>query len=93
MLKILKKNWDKTRNLLLSGLVILSLLLVTVVYKSDDKITKRSEILEGINTSADLKTFKDNKSFFALTAHIIYNAYDQNNAATHSKILINKIRI
>jgi len=59
MLKILKKNWDKTRNLLLSGLVILSLLLVTVVYKSDDKITKRSEILEGINTSADLKTFKE----------------------------------
>ena len=58
MLHILKKNWDKTRNLLLSGLIILSLLLVTVVYKSDDKITKKSEILEGINTSTDLKTFK-----------------------------------
>ncbi len=39
----------------------------------------------------DFKTFKQNKSFFALTAHIIYNVYDQNNTATHSKILINKI--
>tara|TARA_B100001123_G_C15078537_1_gene934679 strand:+ start:73 stop:1020 length:948 start_codon:yes stop_codon:yes gene_type:complete len=39
----------------------------------------------------DFKTFKQNKSFFALTAHIIYNVYDQNNTATHSKILINKV--
>ena len=59
MYHILKKNLDKTKYLVLSGLVVLFFLLVTVVYKSDDTITKKSEITEKSNSAADLKTFKE----------------------------------
>ena len=38
----------------------------------------------------DFRPFKKCKSFFAMTAHVIYQMYD-NNTATHSKIIINKI--
>ena len=43
---------------MLSGLIIVSLLLVTVVYKSDEKIIKRSNLIENVDRSTDLKTFK-----------------------------------
>ena len=39
----------------------------------------------------DFKPFKSCKSLFAMTAHAIYQAYDINNTATHSKIIINKV--
>ena len=39
----------------------------------------------------DFKTFRSCKSFFAMTAHVVYSIYDCNNTATHSKIIINKI--
>jgi len=39
----------------------------------------------------DFVPFKKCKSFFAMTAHIIYEKYDPDNTATHSKIVINKI--
>jgi len=39
----------------------------------------------------DFIPFKKNNSFFAMTAHIIYSAYDSENVATHSKIIIKKI--
>jgi len=39
----------------------------------------------------DFKPFKTCKSFFAMTAHAIYTAYDPNNTATHSKIIIKKV--
>ena len=39
----------------------------------------------------DFKPFKNCKSPFAMTGHVIYQAYDKNNTATHSKIIINKI--
>ena len=39
----------------------------------------------------DFKPFKKCKSFFAMTAHIIYEKYDPKYTATHSKIVINKI--
>tara|TARA_B110001454_G_C12682805_1_gene418840 strand:- start:313 stop:1266 length:954 start_codon:yes stop_codon:yes gene_type:complete len=39
----------------------------------------------------DFKPFKNNKSFFAMTAHIIYSSYDSKNTATHSKIIIQNI--
>ena len=45
--------------LMLSALVVASVLLVTVVYKSDKKITKKSELIENFATSTDLKTFKE----------------------------------
>ena len=40
----------------------------------------------------DFFTFKNKKSFFAMTAHVVYEKLDNNNTATHSKIVINYIR-
>jgi len=40
----------------------------------------------------DFSTFKDKKSFFAMTAHIIYSDIDKINTATHSKKIIQIIR-
>ena len=40
----------------------------------------------------DFSTFKNKKSFFAMTAHIIYSDIDNVNTATHSKKIIDLIR-
>jgi beta-N-acetylhexosaminidase len=40
----------------------------------------------------DFSTFKNKKSFFAMTAHIIYKDIDSLNTATHSKKIIKLIR-
>ena len=40
----------------------------------------------------DFFTFKNKKSFFAMTAHIVYEKLDNTNTATHSKKIINYIR-
>ena len=40
----------------------------------------------------DFFTFKNKNSFFAMTAHVVYEKLDNNNTATHSKIVINYIR-
>jgi len=58
MLQVLRKNWDNTKYLILSGLIITFLFLVTVVYKSDEKIIKKSESTQNSYESPDLKTFK-----------------------------------
>ena len=42
-------------------------------------------------TRKDFKCFKNLKSHFAMTAHILYEKIDRKNNATHSKILIKKI--
>ena len=39
----------------------------------------------------DFKVFKDCKSFFTMTAHVIYKSYDSKNVCTHSKIIINNL--
>ena len=39
----------------------------------------------------DFLPFKKCKTIFAMTAHVIYEKYDSNNTATHSKIIIKKI--
>tara|TARA_B100000029_G_scaffold245484_1_gene242613 strand:+ start:185 stop:1138 length:954 start_codon:yes stop_codon:yes gene_type:complete len=39
----------------------------------------------------DFAPFKRCKSFFSMTAHIIYEKYDPNNTATHSKTVIKRI--
>ena len=58
MYQILKKNWDKTGYLIVSGFVIVSLLLLTVVYKSDQKVVKKSEAVEDSYRGSDLKSLK-----------------------------------
>ena len=39
----------------------------------------------------DFIPFKMSRSLFAMTAHVIYKAYDKHNTATHSKTIIKKI--
>ena len=48
--------------------------------------TKKAELKK-----KDFKPFKECKTLFAMTAHIIYSAYDPFNTATHSRIVINKV--
>ena len=59
MYQIIKKNWDKAKHLMLLTSSVILLLLLTVVYKSDEKITKKSEIAAGFDQNLDLKNFKD----------------------------------
>ena len=40
----------------------------------------------------DFSVFKNKKTFFAMTAHIIFNKIDKENTVTHSKKMINLIR-
>ena len=63
MIEIFKRNVNKAKHIALFGLIITSVLLVTVVYKSDEKIRKRSEIISNANKIEDLETFK--KFFFS----------------------------
>ena len=39
----------------------------------------------------DFRTFKSCNSLFAMTAHAVYKTYDNQNTATHSKIIIKKV--
>ena len=39
----------------------------------------------------DFGCFKNSKSFFGMTAHILYKKIDKNNVATHSNIIIKKV--
>ncbi len=41
--------------------------------------------------SKDFYTFRTNKSFFAMTGHVLYKKIDPINCATHSKIIIKNI--
>ena len=58
MYQVLKKNWHKSKYLIASGIFITLLLLLTVVYKSDERIIKKSKSIEISYESPDLKTFK-----------------------------------
>ena len=57
-------------------------------HKSTPYINKSLEYL----LKKDFYPFKNKKSFFAMTAHIIYSRIDKYNTTTHSKKLINMIR-
>ena len=58
MYDVLKRNWDKTKYLILSGFAVIFLLLVTVVYENDEKITKKTELIKNSNKAEQLKIFK-----------------------------------
>ena len=47
---------------------------------------KKTELIKN-----DFKPFRKNKSFFAITAHVIYSIYDPFYTATHSKIVVNDV--
>ena len=42
MYQIFRKNWDKSRYLIISGFVITFLLVLTVIYKSDNEVIKET---------------------------------------------------
>ena len=52
-------------------------------------IVKKS--LKHLNDN-DFYTFRNKKSFFAMTAHVVYEKLDNTNTVTHSKKIINYIR-
>ena len=41
MYLLIKRNWDKTKHIILFSLTATLLLLLTVVYKNDEKVTKK----------------------------------------------------
>ena len=59
MNQVLKKSWDKNRYLIVSSLILTFIFLLTVVYKSDEQIVKKSENIQSIYESSDLKTFRE----------------------------------
>ena len=48
--------------------------------------SKKNELIK-----RDFKPFRECDSLFAMTAHVVYSAYDSINSATHSKIVIDKV--
>ena len=59
MSQLPRKTWNKAKYLIVSLLIILSVFLLTVVYKTDEKIVKKSANIQDSQLSPDLKTFKD----------------------------------
>ena len=59
MYQIIKKNWDKTKHIITFTFIITILLLLTVVYKNDQQIPKKTEIIKNSIKETDLKTFKE----------------------------------
>ena len=59
MYQIFRRNWDKSRYLIISGFVITFLLVLTVIYKSDNEVIKKTENIENSYQTKDLKIFKD----------------------------------
>ena len=58
MYQLLKKNWDKSKHLTAFVITITLLLLLTVFYKSDEKVIKKSALIESSIKASDLKSFK-----------------------------------
>ena len=58
MYQVLRKSSDKTKYIILSCIFIAFLFLLAVVYKSDEKIIKKTESIQDLYESPDLKTFK-----------------------------------
>ena len=48
----------KNKQILAYSAIILSLLLLTVAYKSDEKVSKKSDVIKGMAESQDFKLFK-----------------------------------
>ncbi len=59
MHQVFKKSWDKSKYFILSAIFITTVLLLTVVYKSDEKIIKKSSTFAISYENSDLKTFKE----------------------------------
>ena len=58
MHEIFKKNWDKTKQIIAYGLITTLLLLLTVVYKNDEQILKKSAYTASSEGREDIEIFK-----------------------------------
>ena len=58
MYETIKKKWDNSKFFIYSGLIVAAILLLTVVYKSDEKIVKKSESIGISYENTDLETLK-----------------------------------
>ncbi len=52
------KNWQKSKYLVLSGVIIISLLLVSVAFKGDEKVITKSQSSTYLQNNEDLEIFK-----------------------------------
>ena len=59
MYQTFKKSRDVTKYFVLSGFIVVLLLLLTIVYKDDEKITEKSESSKDLYKVSDLETFKE----------------------------------
>jgi len=58
MYQILRKNWDRTKYLIISLFFIIFLFLLAVVYKGEEKVSAESEKVKNFYNSTDLETFQ-----------------------------------
>ena len=59
MYQILKQNWARSKYFIISALFITSALLFTVLFKSDEKILKKTEIGDISNKLSETILFKE----------------------------------
>ncbi len=86
MYQIIIKNWDKQKYVILFAAILTLLLLVTVVYKSDEKIVKKSEVIKIFSDESDVKKFK-NFLLSKIKSPFINLNYKINKGDTIQKIL------
>ena len=55
MNQMLKRSWDKNRHLIIPGFIFIFIFLLTVVYRSDELIIKKSDIIKSTYESSDFK--------------------------------------
>ena len=58
MQEIIKKNWHKNKNIALLGIIITSLILISIAYKSDNRETKKIEDFKTFSENSDIVNFK-----------------------------------
>ena len=86
MYETFKKNLEKNKPYLLSGIIIAFFLLLAVVYKSDDKIIKKTDGLNNLDKSAELKILKK-FLFDQIKSPFTYINYEIKRGDTIQKIL------
>ncbi len=88
MYQIIKKNLDKVKYLAFSLIFVSIFLLITVVYKSDEKVMKKSEEIVSSENIPDLKTLKQ-FLFKQIKSPFINKKYEIKKGDTIQKILKN----
>ena len=58
MYELVMRNWQKSKYLVLSGVIIISLLLVSVAFKGDEKVITKSQTSTNLQNNEDLEIFK-----------------------------------